>query len=170
MSVYTNGNAEMSRFSPYEKIKEVFEFLERKLNRKMIKTQIKCDEDEIKIYANPSQFLQICMNLTLNSMDAIDHDHGIIRFEIKKTDENITIIQSDNGCGIDADDIENIFDLMYTTKPVGEGTGIGLFTFKKIMENHGGKFSVKSEKGKGAEFTFTFPLIKTGIDYSKFLK
>ncbi|WP_323262991.1 ATP-binding protein [Pseudanabaena galeata] len=76
--------------------------------------------------------------------------------------DRLIIKISDNGNGI-PDELRNrLFDLFFTTKPVGKGTGLGLsIAYQIITENHGGKLSFSSAMGKGTEFTIEIPLSQT---------
>jgi signal transduction histidine kinase len=65
----------------------------------------------------------------------------------------------DTGAGIPGDLVDKVFDPFVTTKPVGEGTGLGLTICHKIVEEHGGALEVESEPGKGATFIITLPSI-----------
>ncbi|MCK9502459.1 MAG: ATP-binding protein, partial [Lascolabacillus sp.] len=64
----------------------------------------------------------------------------------------------DNGPGIEASDLNNIFDPFYTTKEPGKGTGLGLSVSHAIVEAVGGRISARSEEGEGAEITVTLPV------------
>jgi signal transduction histidine kinase len=64
----------------------------------------------------------------------------------------------DTGCGMENEQLKMIFDPFYTTKDVGEGTGLGLFVTYSIIERMGGKISVESRKGQGSRFTVTLPV------------
>ena len=74
---------------------------------------------------------------------------------------------SDTGVGIPVDDIPKIFDEFYRGKNVEKttkGTGLGLSLVKYIVETHGGKITVKSELGKGSEFTVSLPIGRSGVE------
>jgi signal transduction histidine kinase len=64
----------------------------------------------------------------------------------------------DNGAGIPENVKEKIFEPFFTTKPSGEGTGLGLSICNDIIEAHGGKMNVESEKDKFTEFTITLAI------------
>jgi two-component system NtrC family sensor kinase len=64
--------------------------------------------------------------------------------------------------GIDAKHLDKIFDPFFTTKEVGEGMGLGLSICYRIVQEYGGKISVKTEPGKFCEFTLEFPVEKSG--------
>ncbi|MBW2663801.1 MAG: response regulator, partial [Deltaproteobacteria bacterium] len=73
----------------------------------------------------------------------------------------IKLTVSDTGHGMDKAVMEKMFDPYFTTKPVGEGTGMGLSTIHGIVKSHGGNIEVYSEPGKGTAFHIYFPLIET---------
>ena len=67
---------------------------------------------------------------------------------------------SDNGTGISPENLDKLFTPFFTTKPVGEGYGLGLSFIQDIVKRHNGKVSVESELGKGTTFHISFPVIK----------
>jgi signal transduction histidine kinase len=78
--------------------------------------------------------------------------------------DRLVIKISDNGNGIPYELRNRLFDLFFTTKPVGKGTGLGLsIAYQIITENHGGKLSFSSEVGKGTEFAIDIPLNQTQL-------
>lgn len=92
------------------------------------------------------RFKTVIMNIILNAIQAMP-DGGEISISTK-SDEKIIVIK-DTGIGIPQKDLENIFDLFYTTK--SSGTGLGLPTAYKIMKEHNGDIQISSEVGKGTE-------------------
>ena len=70
---------------------------------------------------------------------------------------DIVIRMEDTGCGIKEEDLGNIFDPFYTTKPVGKGTGLGLSVSYGIVEQHGGRIEVESRVDVGTTFTVFLP-------------
>jgi two-component system NtrC family sensor kinase len=68
---------------------------------------------------------------------------------------------SDNGCGISPDNLAKVFSPFFTTKPVGEGTGLGLSVCYGIIESMGGTMEVKSDQGRGSVFTVRLPTTDT---------
>ena len=67
----------------------------------------------------------------------------------------------DNGCGIAAEDLENIFDPFFTKRDVGEGMGLGLSICHRILKAHGADVSVESAENQFTEFTIRFPMSPT---------
>jgi len=121
------------------------------------------------VWANADQLRQVFLNLLLNAADAIresgrDSD-GCIRLATACDDENrpgqppeLIITCEDNGEGIEADRIGNIFDPFYTTKDPGKGTGLGLAVSYMIVEKLGGTIKVQSRLGQGTTFTIRLPM------------
>jgi signal transduction histidine kinase len=120
-------------------------------NNVEVKTEFSDDIPTIK--ADSNKLLQVFINLIINANDAMQNS-GILTITAS-CDESISISISDTGCGIEPKDLAKIFDPFFSTKE--KGTGLGLAIVKGIIEDHGGKITVKSEKGQGTMFTITLP-------------
>jgi signal transduction histidine kinase len=118
----------------------------------------------------PGQLNQVLMNLLANAIDAVEESNQGKTFEdieehpnqiTLKTDlenQQAVIRIRDNGLGMTDDVKQRIFDHLFTTKPVGRGTGLGLVIARQIIvEKHGGTLDVTSAPGAGAEFVITLP-------------
>jgi signal transduction histidine kinase len=99
---------------------------------------------------------QVIVNIGLNSIQAMS-DGGKLAIESRETDTSLQINITDTGIGIDEEQIQKIFDPFYTTKDVGEGTGLGLFVTYSLIQNMNGKITVASQKGKGTSFQLELP-------------
>ncbi len=109
--------------------------------------------------ANPIQLEQVFVNLMSNARDAIEASHpgrGLIRVGITAPAGAIEVRVSDDGCGMNAEIRNRIFDPFYTTKEVGKGTGLGLSISYGILKRLGATIEVQSEPGHGTEFKLTF--------------
>ena len=82
----------------------------------------------------------------------------VVNITTENQDNSLLIRIKDNGRGIKPEDLSQIFDSFWTTKPSGEGMGLGLYIAKEIIEQHGGNITVESEPGAWTEFTVTLPL------------
>lgn len=115
------------------------------------------------VNGNQTELTQLFQNLIGNAIKFRDKERGLV-IDITSTDEgNFTkVCVADNGIGIPADRLKNIFLLFKRAhkKDEYEGTGIGLSICKKIIETNGGKIWVESEEGKGTSFYFTLPKSK----------
>ena len=102
---------------------------------------------------------RVIMNLVINAVHAMEEHGGELTIGAKQTRDNEFCFQiKDTGAGIKKEDMERIFDPFYTTKEVGKGTGLGLSISHGIVESHGGRIHVESEKGKGTLFTVFLPI------------
>ena len=97
------------------------------------------------------------MNIILNACQSITKDGEVI-IKTSLEDNYAKISISDNGSGIKKDDLQKIFDFGFTTKKIGQGTGLGLALAKKIIDEHKGKITVDSIVGKGTTFNIFLPI------------
>jgi nitrogen-specific signal transduction histidine kinase len=127
------------------------------------------------VMADPVEIHQIFMNLCTNAAYAMKKSGGflVVRLEDIIIDENFSVFHgmitpgayiriaiTDTGDGIPPDAMDLIFEPYYTTKPLGEGTGLGLYVTHSIVKECRGTITVNSEKGKGSCFEIYFPIIK----------
>jgi signal transduction histidine kinase len=126
------------------------------------------------VFCYPGQLSQVFMNLMANAIDAFDEfNQGRSYQEIKANPNIITIVTEardnsavvrikDNGMGMSEEVRQKLFEYLFTTKPAGKGTGLGLSISHQIVEDkHGGKLSVISAPGQGAEFIIEIPIEET---------
>ena len=95
------------------------------------------------------------VNLLANAQEAMPSG-GRLTVRTRRLDANAEIVVSDTGCGIATEQMENIFNPFFTTKPTG--VGLGLAMVSKFIDSHGGKITVMSEAGKGSNFRITLPM------------
>ena len=100
---------------------------------------------------------QIWSNLISNALQAMEY-HGNLTIKGSIVEDNIVLSFIDTGCGIPDEIKETIFEPMFTTKPAGEGTGIGLDIVSKIVKKHNGIISTESQPGEGAAFVVSLPI------------
>ena len=131
----------------------------------MMKHSIELEKDlavlpEIEAY--PMQLKQVFMNLLVNACQAVeareDESPGWVRIETAVDGPEIVVRIRDSGVGIAREDVPRIFEPYFTTKPVGSGTGLGLSTSFGIVERHGGRILVESERGQGTTFEVRLPI------------
>ena len=120
---------------------------------------------EPRVRCDPSRFEQILLNLVANARDAIS-ESGTISIHIRaharinadsESNDEIEIEVRDNGCGMSAAVQNRIFEPFYTTKAVGDGTGLGLSTVHGIVHQSGGRLELESAEGQGSKFHVYLP-------------
>lgn len=124
------------------------------LKTKKIKFDIEITPDLPKIECDPIQIKMVFVNLAQNSIDAMP-EGGRISLSISKSKKNLLLKWTDSGGGISLNDAQKIFDIFWTTK--GNGSGLGLFHVKAIIEEHGGSISLDLDYKKGARFIIKLP-------------
>lgn len=105
----------------------------------------------------PSQLNQVFMNLLMNAAQAIE-TRGTITIRTGTGDDTVWIEIADTGNGIAPESLSHIFEPFYTTKPVGKGTGLGLFVSYSIVQKHHGRITVESDVGIGTTFRVWLPI------------
>jgi PAS domain S-box-containing protein len=115
------------------------------------------DPGQPQVKADPHQLMQVFLNLILNAEQAIreTRDRGTLRIRLGSSSGAVTVSFQDDGPGIPADVLPNIFDPFYTTKRPGRGTGLGLSICKSVMKEHDGTIEAANAPGGGAVFTVT---------------
>ena len=116
------------------------------------------------VTADSSQIQSVLLNILLNALDATDPGGSVtLTSRLQSSPEKagqkgVDLAVTDTGCGIPPENITKLFDPFFSTKEVGQGTGLGLSVSYGIVERHGGTIRVKSEVGKGSTFTIWLPL------------
>ena len=110
---------------------------------------------------------QVLVNLIINAVHAADKDQAYVTITIKQGltwADHLTFMVKDNGKGMDEHTRARIFDPFFTLKPRGEGTGLGLYISKMLVNKLGGDITCASTLGEGSVFTVTIPKGVLGID------
>ena len=168
------GEQERIALSLTPLIKEALKFLRSTLPTSIeIRDYIEADPGIIE--ADATQIHQVIMNLSTNAGHAMREEGGtlhvkLIRVEVDRqtalqyhalhAGPHVRLTVTDTGCGMDSETLEHIFDPYFTTKEVGEGTGLGLSVVHGIVKTHGGAITVESEPRKGTTFHVYFPVIE----------
>jgi two-component system, cell cycle sensor histidine kinase and response regulator CckA len=146
----------------------------RRLIGENIQLQFKLDLSLGLVRMDPTQAQQVLLNLVLNARDALPEGGQIVvetcnsRIEVltgRKSESTslalpcALLIVSDNGKGMDAETRRHLFEIFFTTKAPGRGTGLGLSTVHDIVTRSGGLIYVDSEPGSGTRITVLLPLV-----------
>lgn len=108
------------------------------------------------IWTDPYKLRQVLINIINNAVHATETGGGIT-VTIKTFHEQVAIHITDTGRGIPREHLEKIFDPFFSTKPPGEGTGLGLFVSRSIIDKLGGKIDLESRLGQGTRFCIKLP-------------
>lgn len=119
-----------------------------------IQLKVNIPDDLPEVLVDSKQVEMAVRNLLLNGYEAMP-EGGELRIEAFPGEGEINVSVSDTGCGIPEENVEKIFDPLYTTKP--RGIGLGLTISKQLIDANGGKIEVESTIGKGTVFTITLP-------------
>jgi len=111
------------------------------------------------IDADPSQLNQVVINLIVNALQAMPQG-GDLKIQTLYEENQVLIVVEDTGIGMSDEVLEKIFTPFFTTKEVGEGTGLGLPVVHGIITSHGGSVRVKSKVGQGTRFEIQLPAAK----------
>ena len=142
-------------------VSDIFDCLSRDFSKDgiTVKTEI---PDDMTVWGVPVEIQQVLMNLILNSRDSMLGSGGILTIRGEPDGDNVHIVVSDSGSGIEKENLDKIFEPFFTTKSKNSGisnsgTGLGLAFCKKVVEEHGGSISVQSEAEQGTVFSIVLP-------------
>jgi signal transduction histidine kinase len=107
------------------------------------------------VRADRVQLQQVLMNLMVNGIEAMRETGGNLVIRTETVESGLKVSVSDEGVGVPADLMEQIFSAFFTTKAAG--TGMGLAISRTIIESHDGKLWAEASPGRGATFCFTLP-------------
>lgn len=112
---------------------------------------------DTKTEADRLQLSRAIQNLVVNAIEAVESDHGVVRVICRDArPDTVEIVVEDNGCGMDAGQIQHAMEPFFTAKKPG-GTGLGLFIARQVIESGGGTLKIDSEKGRGTRITVWLP-------------
>jgi signal transduction histidine kinase len=110
------------------------------------------------VFGDPHELQQVALNLVLNAADAIEEGtDGRVEVRVAAQGGEVLLAVSDNGMGMSAEDQDRCFDIFFTTKEVGEGSGMGLAVVHNVVTNHGGRIELNSRLGEGTTFQVFLP-------------
>lgn len=153
-------NTIQDNVSIYEVFIEVYDMTSYMAKSKNIRLLYEFKDKKLKILGNRDHIKQVFLNLVDNAIKYTPENRDV-NISVFSENNKIVIKVSDQGVGIPAEDIDRIFERFYRvdkarSREVG-GTGLGLAITKHIVKSLGGTISVKSEFGKGSEFTVVIP-------------
>ena len=122
--------------------------------------------EDCSVYVDEKMIQTVIRNLVSNALKFTESG-GIVRIESRTREDETEIVVSDTGLGIPAEHLGKLFSISENYSTTGtdmeRGTGLGLILCKEFVEKNGGTIRVKSEPGKGSEFSFTVPIYRQDI-------
>lgn len=158
-------------FNVGESVKRVGEMMDS-LTGSRVKVSIQVPDDACYINADESQFDTALVNMVVNARDAMAGNGHLtitvstaswlpsVRAHPVRIAEYVTIELADTGSGIPPEKLDAIFEPFYTTKGIGQGTGLGLSQVYGFAKQSGGEILVQSECGTGSQFTLYLPRVE----------
>ncbi|MGH7599093.1 MAG: sensor histidine kinase [bacterium] len=138
-------------------VEESLYFLESRCTRHGIQLFREFAPDLPDITADPTQLQQVLVNLVVNAIQAMPQG-GRLTVTTRAGDGHVLLVVEDTGTGMTEEVRDKLFTPFFTTKDIGQGTGLGLPVVHGIVTSHGGSIYVESEIGHGARFTIKLPI------------
>ena len=143
--------------APRETVERAIAFLEHKARQRGAEILNEVRADAPPVFGDAQELQQAILNILMNAVDAVPDGRGRIRVSHLREGSRVQISISDNGIGMTPEELERCLDPFYTTKDAGEGSGLGLPVAAAIIENHGGRLSIRSDKETGTTVTMDLP-------------
>jgi len=137
-------------------INEAISLLKPSFSKKYIRCNITFSSDKIYLKVDKIQLTQVIFNLVINAI-YFSEERGKIDIDVIEKTKNVQIRISDEGSGIEPVNSENIFNPFFTTKPTGDGSGLGLSVVHGIIKSHKGTIIHQPNSPKGTIFVVSFP-------------
>jgi two-component system, NtrC family, sensor kinase len=150
------SESSLSEVNLTELIEEAIQLISHEAQNRDIRVLRQMEPSANTIWSDPYQLRQVLLNLLTNAMHAVNSD-GTITIAIEDVGDCRTITISDTGPGIPRENLDKIFEPFFSTKSPGQGTGLGLFVSRGIVEKLGGTIEVASKIGQGASFSIRLP-------------
>lgn len=137
-------------------IKDALSLLNPNFKKKSLTFQLQIDNTSILLRVDAIQLTQVIFNLVINAI-YFSPEKGNIQVEVSEKENQVILKISDEGSGIKIENTENIFNPFFTTKPVGDGSGLGLSVVHGIVKSHKGSIKFEPNIPKGTIFIITLP-------------
>ncbi len=121
--------------------------------------QLRCEATApVWAHVNPQEMKQVVLNVITNALDSLDQG-GAVSVKVREVGDRAEMQIIDNGCGMDADTLQHLYEPFFTRRRDGQGTGLGMSITHRIVTDHGGTIQAESQgKGTGSKFTISLPL------------
>lgn len=162
--------AKILRFTPHkvapqavdlaDVVQPALALVRHRVEREGVEVAVALPEEPALVFGDFYELQQALLNVLLNALDAVveaGREQPRIDVRLESDEEGVRLTVSDNGVGMDPADVPRAFDLFYTTKEQGKGSGLGLATVHKILDDHGGRVVLHARPGAGMDVTFVLP-------------
>lgn len=140
-------------------IQNVAQILRHQLHKNGIDFHLQLDPTLPLVVVSADKIQQVVVNLVLNAMQAVgEQGRIVVESFVQEEGRSVALAVWDNGPGVESSIRQKIFDPFYSTKRVGEGTGLGLSVSYGIIQDHGGEITLESEQGQWTRFIVSLPL------------
>jgi signal transduction histidine kinase len=146
-----------TRVDLHHVVEETLDFLQGRFAEMGITVECRLPAALPAIPADPGQLSQVLVNLIVNALQAMPKG-GKLTIGARATHRNVSLTVEDTGTGMSQEVLDQIFVPFFTTKDVGEGTGLGLPVVHGIVSAHGGTIHVESKVGSGTRFEIRLPI------------
>ncbi|MBN1765291.1 MAG: hypothetical protein JW860_08550 [Sedimentisphaerales bacterium] len=148
----------LARHDLNEILEDLIDFYEPQAINSNVQIRRSLDKEPAYCRIDKDLIKQAFLNLFINAIQIMDEQGGELMIRTLNQDDMIVVEVIDTGCGMDEQQQEKAFDPYFSTRP--GGTGLGLPTCKRIIEEHQGNIYLESEPGKGTRFTIELPRLK----------
>lgn len=142
-------------------IEDLIETIKVELQEKHIQLSLLLDPEVPPVYADEYLVRQALLNIMKNAIEAIEHQQGEIEIKTYAADNWVYVSVSDNGKGMNEEELRQMFEPYFTTKTYG--SGLGLFIVYRVIQEHRGEIQVNSTPGKGTTFIVQLPVVKRPV-------
>jgi signal transduction histidine kinase len=144
-----------------EVVRPVLALARHRIEKEEVQVVAVDSQEPAIVFGDPYELQQALLNVLLNALDALEEAHRETpRIEVRTTvtGDEVHLLVRDNGVGMKDEDVPRAFDLFFTTKEPGKGTGLGLATAHKIVTDHGGRVELRPRGADGMDVEFVLPL------------
>jgi len=145
----------MRRYDLRGPVSRALRMLQHRIKQRRVELTVRLPEERVDTYGRPMALQQVVVNLLQNALDAVaDVPRRAVRIELRADGEGAVLQVADSGPGIAAGVRATLFEPFVTSKPAGQGTGLGLHIARKLVEEVGGSLELDSDD-QGTRFTVT---------------
>ncbi len=158
---------ERTEVNPNDVVTAITSILSPEARRRGIRLDVELEENMVTVLADGHELQQVLYNLVMNAIHAAgavsteDGQQGRVKVTSTCDGDTTAVLVADNGPGIEEKVRRRIFQPFFTTKPEGQGTGLGLPIAHRIVKAHGGQLLCDSEVGVGTRFTVQLPVLRS---------